>query len=114
MTHLFPAKLTEIYAHAVACLEHLIAEVASHTPSASDFGKARRALEALPLNTEEAATARNCLNNVRSYSEAGERGAARYELRLLARKLASIEADAPSDGTRFTPGRGRPETGPNG
>jgi hypothetical protein len=106
VTQLFHANLTEMYARAVACLEGLIAQVASHTPSASDFGKARTTLEALPLDTEEAATARNRLDNARSYSEAGERGAARYELRLLARRLSSIEADAPSDRTRFTPGQG--------
>jgi hypothetical protein len=44
-------------------------------------------LEALPLTTAEFATARNRLENARSYLEAGERGAARYELRLLRRSL---------------------------
>ena len=49
----------------------------------------REALEALPLATEEAAVMRNRLANARSYLEAGEHGAASYELRLLACSLAN-------------------------
>jgi hypothetical protein len=111
---LFHVNLAEIYAHAVASLDRLIAQVASHAPSAADFDGVRAALEALPLNTEEAGAARNRLDNVRRYLEAGEHGAARYELRLLARGLARIGEDASGDRTRFTPARGRPETGHSG
>jgi hypothetical protein len=51
------------------------------------FHEAHEALEALPLTTAEFATARNRLNNARSYLEAGEPGAALYEFRLLWRSL---------------------------
>jgi hypothetical protein len=82
------ATLTEIYAHAASELATLLAEVAEGNASAAEFDEARAALEALPLNVEEAAIARNRLSNARNYAEAGERGAACYELRLLARSLA--------------------------
>jgi hypothetical protein len=64
-------------------------KVSSGTPPADSGDVARRALEALPLATEEAAVMRNRLANARSYLEAGERGAASYELRLLACSLCS-------------------------
>jgi hypothetical protein len=81
--------LEQIHSHATACLETLIERVSSDTPPADSWDVARKALEALPLATEEAATARNRLSNARSYLEAGERGAASYELRLLACSLAN-------------------------
>jgi hypothetical protein len=111
---LVPSTFEQIRSHATACLNALIEQVASHTPSATDFDGVRAALEALPLNTEEAGAARNRLANARSYLEAGERGAARYELRLLARGLTRIGEDASGDRTGFTPARGRPETGHSG
>ena len=40
-------------------------------------------LESLPLTTSEFSVAMNRLNNARRYLESDERGAARYELRLL-------------------------------
>jgi hypothetical protein len=89
VTQLFHANLKEMYSFAIACLKQLRALVASRTASANDFGKGWRALEALPLTTEEAATARNRINIARSYSETAESGAADFELRLLVRTLAS-------------------------
>jgi hypothetical protein len=80
--------LTEIYARAGSLVAALIAEAAGGCPSAADFDEAWAALEALPLNVEEAAVARNRLTNARSYAEAGERGAACFELRLLVLSLA--------------------------
>ena len=103
------ANLTEIYAHAVACLEGLLTRVSTGTPSAAGFDAARAAMEALPLTTEEAAVARNHLNNVRSYTIAAERGAACYELRLLANGLTLLNADASGHRPLFRPGPGRPE-----
>jgi hypothetical protein len=47
----------------------------------------RLLLEALPLETTEFGRAVNRLANARHYLEAGERGAALYELRLLRRSL---------------------------
>jgi hypothetical protein len=46
-------------------------------------------VELLPLAIEEAAVMRNRLANARNYLEAGERGAAHYEPRLLACSLAN-------------------------
>ena len=40
-------------------------------------------LESLPLSTSEFGLATTRLNNARRYLESSERGAARYELRLL-------------------------------
>src|SRR4029077_2092075 len=53
----------------------------------ADFNEARLALECLPLSTDEFATAINRLANARSYLQAGERGAARFELLQLLRSL---------------------------
>ena len=58
-----------------------------HAPAES-WNVARKVLEALPLATEEALM-RNRLANAQSHLEAGERGAARYELRLLACSLVN-------------------------
>jgi hypothetical protein len=81
--------LEQILSQATACLDTLIAQVSSDTPPAESWDVARKALEALPLATEEAAVLRNRLANAQSYLDAGERGAARYELRLLACSLAN-------------------------
>src|SRR5262245_16991170 len=80
--------LEQIHSHATACLDTLSEQVSSDTPPADSWDVTRKALEALPLATDEAAVMRNRLANAQSYLEAGERGAARYELRLLSRSLA--------------------------
>jgi hypothetical protein len=79
--------LEQIYSHVFTCLEGLIEQVFSSGYPTAQFQVAREVLEALPLTTAEFATARNRLENARSYLECGERGAARYELRLLRRSL---------------------------
>jgi hypothetical protein len=86
---LVPTTLEQIHSHAIACLDTLIEQVSRDTPRAESWNVARQALEALPLATEEATVLRNRLANAQSYLEAGERGAARYELRLLACSLAN-------------------------
>jgi hypothetical protein len=77
----------QIYAHASLCLTRLIERRFGAGFPSAEFHEAHQALEALPLTTAEFATARNRLNNARSYLEARERGAALYELRLLRRSL---------------------------
>jgi hypothetical protein len=57
--------------------------------SPADFHQARQALECLPLNRDEFATATNRLANAHSYLDRGERGAALFELRLLSRSLVA-------------------------
>jgi hypothetical protein len=86
---LVPTTLEQIHSQANACLDTLIKQVSSDAPPADSWNRAHKALEALPLTTEEAAVMRNRLANARNYLEAGERGAARYELRLLACNLAN-------------------------
>jgi hypothetical protein len=81
--------LGQIHSHTAACLDTLIQQVSSDTPSSYSWEVALKALEALPLATEEAAVMRNRLANAQSYLGAGERGAACYELRLLSRSLAN-------------------------
>jgi hypothetical protein len=88
VTKLVQTTLEQIHSHATACLDALIAQVSSGTPPAESWDVARKALEALPLATEEAAVMRNRLANVQSYLEPRDPGAARYELRLLSRSLA--------------------------
>jgi hypothetical protein len=52
-----------------------------------DLGPIRELLEALPLGSADFGLAVNRLVNAQHYLHAGERGAARYELRLLLRSL---------------------------
>ncbi len=79
--------LEQIRSHARACLDEIIEQVFNCGCPTTKFAEAREALEALPLTTVEIATARNRLNSARNYLEDDERGAARYELRLLRRSL---------------------------
>lgn len=51
---------------------------------------ARRALDALPLASDDYSRAVNGLRNVQQYSAADEYGAARYELMLLERQLNAV------------------------
>jgi len=87
--NLVPTTLEQIHSQANACLDTLIKQVSSDAPPADSWNMAHKALEALPLATEEAAVTHNRFANARNYLEAGERGAARYELRLLACSLAN-------------------------
>ena len=82
-----PEALEQVRALVLTCLARLIEQVFSAVCLTAEFQEAQEALEALPLTTAEFATARNRLNNARSYLESGEDGAARYELRLLRRSL---------------------------
>jgi hypothetical protein len=84
-----PQTLEQIRALVFTRLIQLIDQVSIGTSPADSWDQARQALEALPLAAEEAAVMRNRFANARSYLEAGERGAASYELRLLACRLAN-------------------------
>jgi hypothetical protein len=85
--------LGQTRSHACARLDDIIEQVSDSGCPAVKFREVRQALEALPLTTAEIATARNRLDNARNYGEAGERGAARYELRLLRRSLEQQRND---------------------
>jgi hypothetical protein len=107
----FHASLTEVYAHAVACLDSLIAAVSGRTAAAAGFEAARAALEALPLSTAEAATLRNRLDNAQAYAAAAEHGAAGFELRLLRGSPALTQARVLGDRKRSRSGPKPPEPG---
>jgi hypothetical protein len=55
--------------------------------AAADWKKLHVGLEALPLTTEDFGVCLNELLHARQYLEAGERGAAWYELKLLEGRL---------------------------
>ena len=90
MIRLTPSSLRQALSHAVACLDDLIEQVTLGAPVGGCWDAVREAVDALPLATGEAATARNRLSNARTYSEAGEPGAACYELRMLAHTLNNL------------------------
>lgn len=67
-------------------IEHLLVNL--HRPDVpNDVQDVRDLLDSLPLATDEYATALNRLRNAHRYLVSQERGAARYELRLLAGSL---------------------------
>jgi predicted Zn-dependent peptidase len=79
--------LEQIRDRVFTCLTQLIEQVLNAGRPIAEFQEAQEALETLPLTRAEFATAQNRLLNARSYLEAGEPGAALYELRLLWRSL---------------------------
>ena len=87
MNKLSQTTLEQLHSRALACVNALFLRIPFGTPPTDDWDQAREAIDALPLCTEVAATAHNRLNNARAYSDADERGAARYELRLLTKGL---------------------------
>lgn len=87
------ADLDEMFADAVTRLDALFLQVARLSWTAAGFEAARAVLEALPLTNGEAALLRNRLMNARRYAEAGQLGAACYELNLLACNRALNAAD---------------------
>jgi hypothetical protein len=64
-------------------LQRLLDAVQAKQATGDGLDNLRRALESLPLSSEEFATAVNHLDNAGRYLAAGECGAARFELRLL-------------------------------
>jgi hypothetical protein len=62
-------------------------------PRHDDLRQLTAWLETLPLATGEYSTARNRIHNASQYVRAGEFGAARYELRLVAGQLRQYLAD---------------------
>jgi hypothetical protein len=75
-----------------AHVQNLIRTLTDHAQAGTswadaEFDRAQVALECLPLTRDEFSTATNRLANARTYLQAGEEGAARFELRLLRRSL---------------------------
>jgi hypothetical protein len=68
-------------------LDQLLGERSRQEVPVAFLDQLRLLLEALPLDSTEFSLAWNRLANARHYLESGERGAARFELRLLRRSL---------------------------
>jgi hypothetical protein len=70
------------------CLRGIAVGRARDDANIQALAEAAHLLEALPLSTGEFAVASNRLGNARRYLDAGERGAAQYEVQLLIRGVA--------------------------
>jgi hypothetical protein len=68
-------------------VEHLLASLRRDAEILADLQAVRDLLDSLPLATDEYHTAKNRLRNAHRYLVSHERGAARYELKLLAGSL---------------------------
>ena len=68
-------------------VESLLEQTFDSIVSAPEWDELAELIESFPLPTAQFALAMNRLNNARNYFVAGERGAARFELRLLLRGL---------------------------
>jgi hypothetical protein len=76
-----------VRARAKDLIQALLDRVQSGECLDTEFTEARVGLECLPLTRDEFATATNRLASARSYVIRGERGAARFELRMLLHSL---------------------------
>ena len=68
-------------------VEHLLTSIRRDCEVLEELVEVRNLLDSLPLATNEYATAANRLRNAHRYLTSQERGAARYELNLLAGSL---------------------------
>jgi hypothetical protein len=90
MAQRLSVAITEaLRAHCCQVLDRLLGQAAGNSDPVTGFPLARQALEALPLTTAEFGLAVNRLANAERYLQAGERGAACFELNLLRRRLES-------------------------
>ena len=95
-TSLSPAIVESLRIQLEEALQQLLAAILARPAFDAEFARLSRLLEALPLSSEEFATAVNRLDNARHYLAAGEGGAARFELRLL-RSLTGLRPSARKD-----------------
>jgi hypothetical protein len=94
MNNLSPPTVEHLRLQLLACLDDLAWEPLDRQRRNAAVQHARAMLETLPLTTAEIATARNRLENARSYQERGEHGAAHFELRLLGLQVSSIGGES--------------------
>ena len=78
-------ELESLYARVSLEFERLLADLGL----SDGWSRARDMLGMLPLSTSEYAVAVNRLNNAERYLAEGQSGAANFELKLLAHRLAS-------------------------
>jgi len=83
--------VSDILGQATRSVNSLLAKLDRSTgPNDDNVGETadlQRVMEALPLSTDEFGLATNRLRNASRYLRSHERGAARYELKMLARSL---------------------------
>lgn len=80
-------------------VDHLLTSIRRDSEVLEELQEVRDLLDSLPLATGEHATAANRLRNAHRYLVSRERGAARYELNLLAgslRNRAELATDPPA------------------
>jgi hypothetical protein len=82
------ASLEDIFAALLSTLRRLAKTVWSIEPHARQLQEAADQLEALPLSCDEFGIACSRLQNAKRYIQAGERGAARWELDQLHKAAA--------------------------
>lgn len=80
---------------------HLLASLRRDAEIVAELQEVCDLLESLPLSTDEYQTAKNRLRNAHRYLVSQERGAARYELNLLAGSLRPREVHAMAPRTRL-------------
>jgi hypothetical protein len=73
-------------------VERLLRSVQRGQEVRDDFQHARHLLEAIPQDSDQYALSSNRLRNAHRYLMSKERGAARYELQLLAANLRNFRA----------------------
>ncbi|MCA9186356.1 MAG: hypothetical protein KDA99_12080 [Planctomycetales bacterium] len=81
------STVREILDELVLSLDTLLQGTEDSNQTAGSIGNAKKLIAALPLATDDFCTASNRMRNAVRYFNSGERGAAKYELRLL---LASL------------------------
>ncbi len=83
--------IEDIFGQATRKVKSLLAQIEQATGSNGDNGdgiaELKQLLEALPFSTAEFGLATNRLRNASRYLQSQERGAARYELKMLALSL---------------------------
>ena len=81
----------DIFQQSTRQVESLLAQLeqaaGSNRDYADEIAELQRILETLPLSTGEFGVATNRVRNASRYLRSQERGAARYELKMLARSL---------------------------
>jgi len=87
-----PGDVASLRAHLQQIIEGLPSEVPARRVPRADLARVRAAIESLPLSSGEYCVALNRFLNARRYLAAGERGAAAFELRLLARIFDDLTA----------------------
>ena len=91
--HFGTIDVSTLFHQTTTLLNDLAEKVAAHRSTTNHFDHAEATLELLPLATDEYTVARHRLHNAVHYQHEGEFGAAKFELRLMARSLNRCRYD---------------------